>query len=75
MKNKITALHIEVNEEEVTIQIVDNKLHISIPKNLKCVVEHRGAGIPGVIGPDIEHDINEITEQVNKEQIGLAKEF
>lgn len=72
MKN-IQAITLEIDGEEVTIQNIDNKLHISIPKKLHTIIEHRDAGEPGIIGPHILHDILALSKEAVKQQKQLFK--
>lgn len=64
----MNAIHLEIDGEEVTIQTINKNLHISIPRNLRTIVEHRDAGEPGIIGPHIEHDISALSKMEVKQQ-------
>ena len=72
---KIESLELSVSniDGSIDIQILDGKLYISIPKSLECVIEHRNAGLPGICGPNITHDIQNLSHYVCEEQKELAK--
>lgn len=63
----MNAIHIEIDGNEVTIQTKDGVLVIDTPKGVSVVVNYMNAGIPGVIGPDIEVNCDSVVGKILEE--------
>jgi len=59
---KIEALTVEIGGEEITLQIKHGVLLIDTSNKTPVIINVRNAGIPGIIGPDIKVDINQVVE-------------
>lgn len=56
--------------EPIRLRMVGGTVWISLPKDCVCIVECRGAGIPGIIGPNVLCDMQVIAQDLVKKAKG-----
>lgn len=73
MSTNIDLTVVKTNHGDISIESKNGKLYIWIGKNVPATIIHANAGLPGICGPHIEHDLQEITQKVIDEQLELSR--
>lgn len=60
--NKVS---LDINGKTASFEVTKKgRLIISIPNGIKTTIIHSNAGEPGLIGPDIRHDLDELSLEI-----------
>lgn len=60
--NKVS---LNINGKTVTFEVTEKgRLIVTIPNGVKTTIIHSNAGEPGLIGPDISHDLDELSLEI-----------